>query len=161
MHSIAQPVTSLLMLVCVMRYVASTLSIKHVYMAWQIFSGHLPFYDIKNDYRIIQAVALEGRRPPHPSDDCCHIRGLDGEVWDIIQTYWAGEPTEHPSAQNVTELLSLLSTCIDERPMMYLTLHSHRRPCIHKLSIPSQLLQMLPVTKSDGPHPEVQYQMGK
>jgi hypothetical protein len=61
-------------------------------------------------------VALEGRRPARPSDDLCHIRGLDDDIWNIIEICWAQEPSHRPSASDIVNRLHALLTWTDERP---------------------------------------------
>jgi serine/threonine protein kinase len=83
----------------------------------QIFSGRLPFHEITNDYRMMVAVR-EGKRPSRPSDSRCRIRGLDNEIWTIVQACWAQDPNCRPTAhQIVQQLRSSPTRVVDERPV--------------------------------------------
>jgi hypothetical protein len=72
--------------------------------AWQIFSGQVPFHEITNDYRIMTAVR-EARRPSRPLDNRSRIRGLDDEIWAIVQACWAQDPDRRPTAHQIAERL--------------------------------------------------------
>ena len=61
------------------------------------------------------SAVMKGERPLRPSDDRCRIRGLDDEIWNIIETCWAQEPNDRPSAGQIVEHLSSLSACTDGR----------------------------------------------
>src|ERR1700691_4049229 len=85
--------------------------------ASQIFSGQVPFHDVKSDYRIMAAVR-DGTRPPRPSDNICHIRGLDDEIWTIIESCWIQEPSYRQNARQIVERLRTSPTwTVDERPL--------------------------------------------
>ena len=59
-----------------------------------------------------------GERPLRPSDDRCRIRGLDDEIWTIVQTCWIQDPKLRPTArQIVDQLRSSPNLAIDERPV--------------------------------------------
>ena len=87
--------------------------------AWQIFSGQLPFHDIKNDYRVMAAVT-KGARPSRPLHDLSRIRGLDDAVWNIIESCWSQEPSDRWSTSQIVESLRLsqdLALADDQRPL--------------------------------------------
>lgn len=103
-----------------------------------MLSGHVPFHDIKNDYRIILAVTSEGRRPPRPLHDLCRTRGLTDKIWDVVESCWDGNPTQRLSAHHIVEKLqTLLSGEPDMRPLDQFdpsfasrTLHSQETPSL-------------------------------
>jgi len=84
-------------------------------VCFELFSGKLPFHDIQKDFRIIGAVT-KGDRPLRPSDDRSHVRGLNDEVWHIIETCWAHEPHDRLSSGQIVECLSLSPSRNDGRP---------------------------------------------
>ncbi|KIM90339.1 hypothetical protein PILCRDRAFT_812075 [Piloderma croceum F 1598] len=69
-------------------------------VCYEIFSGQLPLNEIIHDYRIIISVR-KGGRPLRPSDDRSRIRGLDNEIWTIVQTCWAQDPKCRPTAHQI------------------------------------------------------------
>jgi hypothetical protein len=82
-----------------------------------MFSGTYPFYDIKANLLVMRAVA-QGRRPCRPSHDLSQVRGLNAEIWDLINTCWTTEPSERPSSgQIVEQLRALPDRPVDRRPV--------------------------------------------
>ena len=75
----------------------------------QIFVGHPPFYELKNEYRVISAV-VQGNRPRRPSLDLYTARGLDDDIWALINKCWGMNPTQRPSAHDVVQSLLSRST---------------------------------------------------
>jgi hypothetical protein len=79
-----------------------------------MFSGNQPFEDIKNDYRFMVALQ-QGTQPSCPK---CFIRGLNSEIWDLIENCWATEPSERPSAGDIVKRLQVLPNLPqDQRPL--------------------------------------------
>lgn len=79
-----------------------------------MFSGEMPMHDLR-DFGVILAVT-QGRRPQRPSHVLCQIRGLDGDIWDLIENCWADRPSERPSASQITNrLYSLPNFPLDPR----------------------------------------------
>jgi hypothetical protein len=62
------------------------------------------------------AAVTEGNRPLRPSDDRCHSRGLNDEIWNVIETCWAQEPNDRLSARQIVERLRPSFASRDERP---------------------------------------------
>lgn len=56
-----------------------------------------------------------GKRPSRPSHDMCVIRGLDDEIWSIIESCWTHEPIERLTTHQIVECLRLLSTSSVQR----------------------------------------------
>src|ERR1700683_4423239 len=74
----------------------------------QLFSGHVPFYEKKGPDSVVLLSVLQGRRPVRPSHDLSTSRGLGDEVWNIVVTCWAQDPTKRPTAEQVVERLQVL-----------------------------------------------------
>ena len=112
----AQPVMSMPMHAYVTRYDFTQLDVTAVsYGISQLFSGEWPFHDIQKDFRVIGAVT-QGNRPLRPLDDRCRVRGLNDEIWSIIETCWAQEPDQRPSADQIVGRLRSLISRTDDRP---------------------------------------------
>ena len=81
-----------------------------------MFSGQIPFHDL-NNYAISLAVT-QGIRPRRPLHDLCRIRGLNDDIWAIMETCWAEKPSERPSASQIKDRLSFLADkSVDQRPV--------------------------------------------
>ena len=64
------------------------------------------------------SAVRKGIRPVRPSDDMCHIRGLDDHIWSIIEACWAQEPGDRLVTRQIVERLRSSQTWIaDERPV--------------------------------------------
>lgn len=72
-----------------------------------MFSGHHPYHDITNDYQAIFTIQ-RGKRPSRPSHDMCRTRGLNDEMWDLIEICWTTDPSDRPSASEIIEQLCAL-----------------------------------------------------
>jgi hypothetical protein len=60
-------------------------------------------------------AVMNGDRPQRPLDDRSRVRGLNDEIWNIIQTCWAQEPNDRLTAGHIVERLSSLSSRTDGR----------------------------------------------
>ncbi|KIM83936.1 hypothetical protein PILCRDRAFT_68714 [Piloderma croceum F 1598] len=83
-------------------------------VCYEMFSGQLPFHDIKNDYRVMAAVT-KGVRPSRPSHDLGRIRGLDDTIWNIIECCWSQEPNDRLSTHQIVESLCLSHHFADDQ----------------------------------------------
>lgn len=82
-----------------------------------MFSGEVPFYEDKNDIRVILSV-MQGKRPRPPSHDSSKTRGLSDVVWQLIETCWGRDPIKRLTATQIIERLSALPNLpVDERPV--------------------------------------------
>jgi 50S ribosome-binding GTPase len=82
-----------------------------------MFSGQVPFYEIRQDYSVIIPV-MNGKRPDFPSGDLSQTRGLNTEVWNLIQACWAQDPTQRPIVKQIVERLRSLPHRLDDnRPL--------------------------------------------
>ena len=60
----------------------------------------------------------EGKRPSRPLDEVSRIRGLNNEIWNIIEACWTQDPNARPSATEVVERLrNLPNRPADNRPL--------------------------------------------
>ena len=102
----------------IMRFgVKSPLLKLHGLTTYQLFSGQVPFPEFQNDYAVLVSV-MRGKRPDFPSHDLCRSRGLDNEVWDLMQTCWAQEPIQRPTVEQVMARLQALPHQVaDQRPL--------------------------------------------
>jgi hypothetical protein len=63
---------------------------------YQIFVGYPPY----PGYAIVPV--LEGRLPPRPSGDHYMGIGYDDLMWELMVHCWRGDPTERPTASDLT-----------------------------------------------------------
>ena len=71
---------------------------------------------MKLDVQVITAVAA-GKRPGRPSDELCMTRGLDDEMWGIIEACWTMKPTDRlKSGMVVKKLRDKPQRPADSRP---------------------------------------------
>jgi hypothetical protein len=94
-----------------------------------MFSGSYPFPDITSDFQVMFAVK-RGERPFRPTHDLSRARGLNDEVWHIINACWNQEPGKRPTAGMAVEYLRNLP----DRPDDYRPLNDFDR------ALPSQVL---------------------
>jgi len=81
-----------------------------------MFSGDWPFHDVGNEFQIMFAVQ-SGKRPLRPSHDLSRIRGLNDEIWHLIEMCWNQEPSQRPTSDQVLKLLKALpDQSADQRP---------------------------------------------
>ena len=69
-----------------------------------MFSDQYPFPDISSDFQVMFAVK-QGKRPSRPLHEMSRIRGLNDEIWNIIEVCWTQDPGARPPATNVVEYL--------------------------------------------------------
>ncbi|TDL23524.1 kinase-like protein [Rickenella mellea] len=72
----------------------------------EIFTGNHPFEDLVQDGSVIIAV-LKGDRPARPGEVATQ-RGLDNQVWQLIENCWMHEPLDRPDMAAVLSQLSEL-----------------------------------------------------
>jgi hypothetical protein len=82
-----------------------------------MFSDQYPFPEISADFQVMFAVK-QGRRPARPKHELSRTRGLNDEVWHIIETCWSQDPGQRPSASDVVGYLrGLPNKPDDHRPL--------------------------------------------
>jgi len=85
-------------------------------VCYEMFSGNWPFYDVRNDFQVMMAVQA-GKRPLRPSYALSRIRGLNDEIWHLIETCWNQEPSQRPTSDQILEQLKALpDQPADQRP---------------------------------------------
>ncbi|KIM87637.1 hypothetical protein PILCRDRAFT_815214 [Piloderma croceum F 1598] len=98
-------------------------------VCYEMFSGEFPFHDIC-DYNLI-FILKGGKRssrplePPEPSGPSPKTRGLDDDMWLLIEACWDQDPAKRPGADHIVKSLRELPNCgIDKRPRSDLNLTS-------------------------------------
>jgi hypothetical protein len=82
-----------------------------------MFSGNVPFYEEANDIRVVFKV-MQGKRPYAPSHELSRKRGWSDAIWQLVEDCWAFDPTQRPTAKQVTEQFGTLpNPSTDERPV--------------------------------------------
>jgi hypothetical protein len=80
-----------------------------------MFSGELPFRDF-SDQKLASAL-VQGERPPRPFHSLSRLRGLDDDMWDVIEVCWNQDAEKRLEAGQVVECLcQFLRFVIDNRP---------------------------------------------
>lgn len=75
----------------------------------QIYSGRLPFYQVRIDMQVAFKIIMGGR-PSRPSDSVALKTGLTDTMWGIMEDCWKQDPDDRPAAFLVTTRLLLEST---------------------------------------------------
>ena len=85
----------------------------------QIFSGEIPFEDISGWLSLRSHVVNHAKRPakPQPQVDIC--RELDDKLWSLIEECWSQEPSNRPTAANVSLRLGGVNGCLFNPAEMY------------------------------------------
>ena len=65
----------------------------------QIFTGSMPFADVRNDALVVHHV-LGGKRPKRET-----CQEIDQNLWNILQSCWNTDPTQRPSMSTVLAFL--------------------------------------------------------
>ncbi|KAG6909099.1 hypothetical protein DXG01_001973 [Tephrocybe rancida] len=71
---------------------------------YQIFTGRLPFFELKRDYSVLLKV-IDGKRPDRPRETLYQDRGLTDLMWHLIQDSWEQLPNKRPNAAHIVERL--------------------------------------------------------
>ena len=66
----------------------------------QLFTGWVPFSEIRQDMAVMAAI-LHGTRPERPSNDDLPVVELDDSLWSVMQRCWLANPASRPSIFNV------------------------------------------------------------
>jgi hypothetical protein len=103
-----------------------------------MFSGNLPFHNIRNEFQLMRVVK-RGGRPPRPTHDLCHSRGLTDGMWKLMEDCWAHHSQNRPSAaQVVPRIHALCHPLVDDRPCdtfpLLLSPQLMRSKCEHPLA---------------------------
>lgn len=83
-----------------------------------MFSGIFPFQvKLVGDYQVIRAVLL-GERPARPTDKRALGRGINDEIWLLVEACWDQDPHARPTAAEIVERLEgLPNRPVDTRPV--------------------------------------------
>jgi len=85
-------------------------------VCYEMFSGNLPFHDVRHDFQIMMAVQ-SGKRPLRPSHELSRNRGLNDDIWYLIGACWNQKPSQRPTSDQILELLKALpNQPADQRP---------------------------------------------
>jgi len=86
-------------------------------VCYEMFSDRYPFPEISGDFQVMFAV-MQGRRPSRPSHELSQTRGLNDEIWHIIEACWSQDPSKRPPASEIVEdLRNLPDRLPDQRPL--------------------------------------------
>jgi hypothetical protein len=81
-----------------------------------MFSGVAPFQRF-SDEKLISA-SIQGERPPRPFHAPSESRGLNNDIWHLIETCWNQDAGKRPAAAQVVQFLRLFPHCAaDTRPL--------------------------------------------
>ena len=81
-----------------------------------MFSGEFPFDDV-TEHRLIP-ILEQGKRPTRPSHARSGTRGLNDDMWHLMERCWDQDPTKRPAAsQIVQDLCHLPGRAQDKRPL--------------------------------------------
>ncbi|KAG6807547.1 hypothetical protein H0H92_007132 [Tricholoma furcatifolium] len=77
-------------------------------VAYEIFSGKIPFKEIKNNTKVMIQV-LRGRRPSRPSKAgrSWSVWGLTADIWSSMEECWHAEPAKRPTIGMIIQQLEM------------------------------------------------------
>ncbi|TFK53815.1 kinase-like protein [Heliocybe sulcata] len=82
-------------------------------LAWQIFSGIVPFSNIRSDANAVLRI-VQGDRPSRTQQ--CNEAGLTNELWDLIERCWVANDHLRPTMSEVArELEGLRAVAPDNK----------------------------------------------
>ena len=106
-----------------MRYAIITCSTKLSILApSQIFSGDIPFNDITDItgwLSLCSHVVNHAKRPAKPQPQLDIGREFDNILWSLIEECWSQEPSDRPTAANVSLRLGGVNACLVNPAEMY------------------------------------------
>ena len=103
-----------------MRYAIITCSTKLSILAPpQIFSGEIPFEDISGWLSLRSHVVNHAKRPAKPRPQVDIGREFDDKLWNLIEECWSQEPSDRPTAANVSLRLGGVNGCLVNPAEMY------------------------------------------
>jgi serine/threonine protein kinase len=77
------------------------------FVCYEMFTGNIPFMSAMKDMQVIRLV-LDGKRPSRPSDERSSTRGLNDNIWHLIEQCWAQKSSDRPTAEQIVEYLHAL-----------------------------------------------------
>ncbi|KAF9259867.1 kinase-like protein [Marasmius fiardii PR-910] len=72
-------------------------------VCYEIFSGSVPWKDLKEDVQVIMAVAVKKEHLPRPESS-----SLNDKMWNIMTECWNNEPKTRPSASDIFDRVARL-----------------------------------------------------
>ncbi|KAJ7882056.1 kinase-like domain-containing protein [Mycena olivaceomarginata] len=109
-------------------------------VAYELFTGKLPFPELPTDGAVIDAV-IKGRRPSQPAS-CSGTAALD-DLWKVLQHCWEEQPERRPTCGQIVERLTgtvIQATATQSTPDWDHTSTSRfRRSFLGQPSLPSVL----------------------
>jgi hypothetical protein len=85
-------------------------------------------------------AVTKNKRPCRPSSDLSRLRGLDDEIWHLIEACWSPEPSERLSASQTVQLLYALPGQLDDpRPIDKFNISLHSQ-VLHEVDHPFAIL---------------------
>ncbi|KAG6884905.1 hypothetical protein C0992_005602, partial [Termitomyces sp. T32_za158] len=75
-------------------------------LAYEIFTGQVPYAHLKNRYAVILRVS-RGERPARPEiSSVWSHSGLTEGIWSLMEACWDAAPEKRPSIQEITDFLA-------------------------------------------------------
>ncbi|KAJ3519976.1 hypothetical protein NMY22_g12955 [Coprinellus aureogranulatus] len=86
-------------------------------VCYEIMTGNVPFYQIKNHYSIAVLI-LKGERPKKPTSEEPAFQdfGLTEDIWTLMESCWVEDPEQRPSAEELQRDTRFTSV-VDPRPL--------------------------------------------
>jgi len=69
-------------------------------LAAEVFSGKVPFGNMKNESVVVQIAS--GKRPAKPQ--AAEQLGLNAEMWKFIEKCWSANPNKRPAIDEVVRI---------------------------------------------------------
>ncbi|KAF9784463.1 kinase-like domain-containing protein, partial [Thelephora terrestris] len=76
-------------------------------LAYEVFSGQVPFHDKQNTVAVITAISTD-ERPPRPTH-----QELSDQLWELIEKCWQTDPSHRPTIREVVAFMSEDSYCCE------------------------------------------------
>ncbi|CAE6422254.1 unnamed protein product [Rhizoctonia solani] len=74
----------------------------------EVITGKQPFEHIRGDLAVIGALS-RGENPRRPESEISKASSQGDKLWDLLQLCWKAAPQDRPSAEDVVDVLSLLT----------------------------------------------------
>ena len=94
-------------------------------LAVEVFTGEVPFGDMKNEAVVIQIA--QGKRPTKPQAG--EQLGLTTEIWGFIEKCWSADPSKRPTMDEVVRTWEgFVSRCVALPSALFISRHITSRP---------------------------------
>lgn len=74
----------------------------------ELMTGKKPLVHIKHTATVPFKVSL-GERPLRPTDADCVRRGLDDDMWSLLQECWVKEPERRPTVDAILDRITVVN----------------------------------------------------